>query len=383
MSPLRHACFLSRLFLALERPFGPFCRSAPPRPRAKRSRQVGRLRALTVLVSVLLSPAGLLSGQELFGPVGQMPLTEQDLPQRPVLGLASHSPGDAAHPGEPVEQPTGEFIEQPAPDEAEPDLGEPIDLQAAPPPLEPLFKYRLRDSNLAWLVAEDDGLGIFSIEAIPSLPASQNTGIVAGAGFHFLNGPVRTDLPPRLFDFQIGLAHRKPRFETFGYDLQFCVGAFSDFEASARQGVRFPGHAVGCWRAAPAVDIVFGAESLDRDDISVLPVAGAILRPTDAWRLELVFPRPRVEYWYSDADCVYLSGELGGGTWAIERANRTGDVVTYSDLRMLVGIATRDEKGSLSAFEAGYVFSRELSYRSHDGDYSPHDALLLALTHRY
>jgi hypothetical protein len=255
--------------------------------------------------------------------------------------------------------------------------GEIIDSPAFP------FGYNLRQSNTSWLVGNGDDFGMFSLESLPTLPQNRTWGIGSGMGFHFLGGPIQTDMPPRLFDFQIGLQNRKWLSESFGYDVSAVVGAFSDFEGSARQGVRYPSHAVGYYRWSPAADLVFGLDYLDRDDYHMLPVAGVILTPHEDLRLEIVFPHPRAELRISPKQSIYLAGELGGGTWAIERTTKTDDVVTYRDLRMLFGIATRNGKEGVSTFELGYVFARDLSYRSSIGNMDLQDTLLVRCSHLY
>lgn len=246
-----------------------------------------------------------------------------------------------------------------------------------------VFGYNVRKDDTSWLVGGGDDFGMFSLESYPSLPQEKTWGVVSGIGIHWLGGPIRTDMPPRLFDFQIGLQRREWTSETFGYDVSARIGAFSDFEGSARDGIRYPGHAVGFYRWTPACDFVFGIEVLDRDDVNLLPVAGLILTPRDDLRLELVFPRPRVEVRISPQSSIYVAGELGGGTWDIERPTLPDDVVTYRDLRLLFGISTCQEDGGESGFEIGYVFDRDLSYRSGNGDFSPGSTILLRLTQRY
>ena len=245
------------------------------------------------------------------------------------------------------------------------------------------FGYNLAQGNTTWLVGNGNDFGILSFESFPTLKTGEDSGMAAGTGFHFLGGPIQTDMPPRLFDFQIGFQQRKWSPDTFGYDVSVRVGVFSDFEGSARKGVRFPGHVVGYYRCAPMVDLALGIEYLDRDDISLLPVAGVIVTPRNKLRLELVFPRPRVDVQISPNQSLYLAGELGGGTWAIERTTMTNDVVTYRDLRLLLGISSRDDEGDESGFEIGYVFGRDLSYRSGVGDFAPHSTFLMRLTHRH
>jgi hypothetical protein len=222
-----------------------------------------------------------------------------------------------------------------------------------------------------------------SLESFPTLPQGNNWAVGTGIGFHFLGGPIQTDMPPRLFDFQIGLQNRKWLSESFGYDVSAVVGAFSDFEGSARQGIRYPSHAVGYYRWSPTTDIVFGLDYLDRDDYHMLPVAGLILTPWENLRLDIVFPRPRAELRISPQQSLYLAGELGGGTWAIERTTNADDGVTYRDLRMLFGIATRNSKAGISTFELGWIFARDLSYRSGLGNMDLQDTLLIRLAHIY
>jgi hypothetical protein len=253
--------------------------------------------------------------------------------------------------------------------------------------LQPLvpFGYNVRRSKSDWIPGGGDHFGMFTMESLPSLPQGNTWGLVSGMGFHFLGGPVRTDMPPRLFDFQIGAQVRRPYSDDFRYDVKFCVGAFSDFEGSARQGIRYPGHAVGYYRWLPGCELAFGIDYLDRDDIMMLPVVGLILTPRDDLRLELVFPRPSIEWRISPKSSVYVMGELGGGIWAIERVPAAvDDVATYRDLKLLFGFSSRDDDdGSVGGIEIGYVFGRELSYRSGIGNYSLGDAILIRSTTRY
>lgn len=260
----------------------------------------------------------------------------------------------------------------------EPDVA----LQAAgPPPLHfDLLGYRPALSNTNWLIGRNDRFGITSLEWFPTLPHRATRGVVTGFGVHFLDGPVQTDMPPRLFDFTIGYQWRQRLNPDFGLDLALRVGAYSDFEASARKGIRYPGHAVSYTRLTPDLELAFGIDYLDRDDISLLPVAGAIWTPRDDIRIEAVFPRPRAAVRLGGSnDWAYIRGQLGGGTWAIERANLTPDNATYSDLRLVLGLESIDADGA-SAIEIGYVFARELSYRTGVGNYDPQDVVMLNIT---
>lgn len=239
-------------------------------------------------------------------------------------------------------------------------------------------------SRVAWLPGGDDQLGIVSLENLAALGAQAPSGIVAGFGVHFLDGPVRTEMPARLFDFSVGYQRREWIRPNFGWDFAFRVGAFSDFEGSSKEGVRFPSHLVTMTRQSRSLTWLLGIDYLDRDDINLLPVVGAVWTPTNDLRLDLAFPRPRAAMQILDSPSwIYLAGELGGGTWAIEREQSYDDNANYRDLRLNFGIETIHDNGAASALELGYVFARELSYRSALGNYSPRDCLMIALVSRY
>ena len=247
--------------------------------------------------------------------------------------------------------------------------------------------YNSVQDDTTWLIATGDDLGILSSQSYPTLNLSDSSSLVTGLGFHFLNGPIQTDLPPRLYDFQIAYHARPVLGERLVLDLKAGVGVFSDFEGSAREGVRNPGHAVGYMEIQPWIVAVGGLEVLDRDDFNLLPVGGLILRPLDNLVMELVYPRPRVLVNHRKNRAIYVSGELGGNTWAIERptgqpgVNRN-DVATYKDLRVQFGAISYGKKSDTS-LELGWAFDRRLSYRSNDGNYQPEDAFFLQLRVHY
>jgi hypothetical protein len=261
---------------------------------------------------------------------------------------------------------------------------EPTGTDSDSEPLDRPFSYNAAQSSTAWLPGGDDEFGIVSLENLGVIGVGQPSGMAAGFGVHFLDGPVRTEMPPRLFDFSMGYQRREWLWPDIGWDFLFRVGAYSDFEGSAKDGVRFPGHAVTFLRLTPSLTWLLGIDYLDRDDISLLPVFGAAWSPSDDVRLDLAFPRPSLAVRVMDSTTwLYLAGELGGGTWAIERDEAWDDNATYRDLRLVFGIETLEQDGSGSALELGYVFDRELEYRSGLGDYSPEDCLMIRLVGRY
>lgn len=242
--------------------------------------------------------------------------------------------------------------------------------------------YNATRSSTTWLPGSGDDFGMLSLESFPTLKLGRLTELNTGISFHFLDGPIRTDLPPRLFDFKLAYQSRETRNDRFVLDYRVSIGAYSDFEGSARKGVRFPGHVVGYYALRPWILSVLGAEFLDRDDISVLPVVGLVLRPKHHVVIQAVFPKPQVQIKVTRNRFIYFAGELGGGSWAVERTSDLDDVVTYSDLRVTFGIAKLDED-SANSIEVGYAFDRSIQYRSGLGNYRPDNALIVRLRTLY
>jgi hypothetical protein len=242
--------------------------------------------------------------------------------------------------------------------------------------------YRYSASSLDWIPGGGDDFGMFSIVWNRYIKSGINHDIGIGLGFHSLSGPDQTDMPAWVFDFSIGYQVRE-RLGPLTFDLATGVLASSDFKGNARQGIRFPSHAVAFLSTGPATDLVFGVDYLDRGDIKILPVAGLIWVPNPLLRFELVFPRPRATFQVTDHHRLYVAGELVGGTWAIERATFDDDLATYRDLRVCIGVEWVQTDGSRSAFEIGYLFVRRLQYSSGIGDMDLNDAVLLRLVTRY
>ena len=253
-----------------------------------------------------------------------------------------------------------------------------------PTTLDSELGYNTASSGMSWIAGDDDRFGMLSFGSLGTLPAGETSGIVGGLGFHLLDGPVVTDMPPRLFDLAIGYQWRRWISEGVGVDLVLRVGVFTDFEGSARDGVRFPGHAVAMFRTAPTREWLLGVDVLDRDDVSLLPVFGLRWQAYDELRLDLVFPRPSISVRLPESDSwAYLRGELGGGTWAIERVDLTDDNATYRDLRLALGIEDRSDPSMGHAIEIAYVFGRELTYSSGNGDLDLKDAVMLSFSGTY
>ena len=83
------------------------------------------------------------------------------------------------------------------------------------------------------------------------------------------------------------------------------------------------------WRASERWQFTFGAIATGREDIPVIPAAGAVWSPTPKIRCDLMMPRPRVSVLLADTGKfqhrLYIGGSMSGGTWAFRRASALDD----------------------------------------------------------
>ena len=228
--------------------------------------------------------------------------------------------------------------------------------------MSPYRIYRTRQNILELVSYSDGDLGWASLIGTPYLKRGQSHGLTLGMSHHFLSGPEQADLNPRLHEFVLGYQARTTWRDRLSLDLAATVGFYSDFKGSAREGLRLPGHAVAIFHASHRLDWVLGIDYLDRQDYRLLPVFGISWHDFSltSLRYDLVFPRPRIELTLSDASRIYLQGNLGGGTWDVELADGTEDLMTYRDYRVLIGSEKRFLDGSRRGLEVGYAFSRRL-----------------------
>lgn len=226
-------------------------------------------------------------------------------------------------------------------------------------------------------VGKDDFLSRFEF----SVPRYPGMTVTTGFQAHFLDGPKRTDLPPRLYNMSLGFQWEKQVKPGLGLQLGLTPAYYSDFENTGADSFRMMARVIGFYTTSPQTQWVFGFAYLDREDVRALPVLGVIHVPHADLRLDLVFPKPRIARRISASGqwerWGYLSGEYGGGSWGIKRANGTDDIATYSDWKLNLGFEQRYQNGRSLLLEVGYVFNREIEYRDGPGDFRPSDTYML------
>ena len=233
-----------------------------------------------------------------------------------------------------------------------------------------------------------EGMGITSFDLRGTLKFARwpFLFVTPRAGLHFVDGPSTTDLPARLFDYSLDATVYLPLNERWTVQASATPSLFTDLKAF-QNSFRMVGRGLVFYRWSPELQLVGGFVYLGRKDIVALPAAGFIYTPNDYVKLDVMFPKPRAAIRYTHDDVrerwIYVSGELGGGSWAVQRASGNDDVVAYRDFQFLLGHEHK-ETGALNwQVEAGYVFARKLEYFSGVGDTDLSSSAVLRLILSY
>ena len=249
------------------------------------------------------------------------------------------------------------------------------------------FFQRFRISGTRIDAGGADGLGISTLDtsltvAVPLGSFENLLLITPGFEVDQLDGLTEIEMPSRLYDAGLSFMWRKQFNDRWGSMVAVRPAVASDFRTN-QDTIRITGRALATWQWVPErLSLVFGVVYLDRNDLPVLPGAGLIWTPNPDWRLDLIFPRPKLGRRLmfvprQREDWVYLGGSLGGRTWAVERNPGVADQLTLRDYRLYFGWERIRDGGSGWFVEGGYVFGRELEYEVSPFTRSIGDAVMI------
>ncbi|QDS87055.1 hypothetical protein EC9_12310 [Rosistilla ulvae] len=188
---------------------------------------------------------------------------------------------------------------------------------------------------------------------------------------YFVNAGDAIDVPDRLYETGVSLFTRYQWKPGLSILAMVSPQLRTDFETEDSSW-RLSGFGVIAWEWIPEVlTVSFGAAYLGRDDLPVLPAVGLDWRPNADWRLELMFPRPRLmrriakngplsETW------AYASIAPGGNTFNVRRSDGRDDELTLGDIRTMLGVEQIRDGGRGWFAELGLAFARTIEYESGD-----------------
>ena len=207
-------------------------------------------------------------------------------------------------------------------------------------------------------------------------------GITPSFRVDWLSADSSFDLPDEVYTAGASLLWRRRFNERWAFFGNVQPAVRSDFTTS-QNAFRTFALAIWTWQAVPEeFEISFGAVHLGRNDIGTLPALGVKWTPDSRTAVELGLPRSRIakriakdgsrsELW------TYLSGAIGGNTWAVTRSDGRTDELSLRDLRAMVGIERVVDGGGGWFVEGGYAFSRRLEFESEANERSLSDSFAI------
>jgi hypothetical protein len=222
----------------------------------------------------------------------------------------------------------------------------------------------------------------FTTVALPAPTKQHPLLITTGYNDRLFDGPRGVELPSRVFDAYLELMWVPRINDNWTAIVAVSPGIYSDAENIDDDAFRITGKGLLKWQlTAPQWQVLFGVLYLDRNDVAVLPAGGVIWTPHDDFRLDLLFPSPKVARRFGfepghSEDWYYLAGEFGGDMWSVERKG-VRERITMRDFRVFVGLEKKYNGGAGFRMEAGYVFGRIVEFDLGDPDLEVSPAALV------
>lgn len=207
--------------------------------------------------------------------------------------------------------------------------------------------------------------------------------ISPGYIFNFWNGPSTAtfDLPAQVYSSYLAFDYITDPSKQSGLETNFTAGFYSDYKNISSDGLRFTGKLLGWSRLNEYTIAKFGVEYFDRLDIKLLPAFGLYMNPNPDMKLDLYFPKTKLAHRLPRINNYdawgYVGAELGGGSWAIDRANGMKDQADLNDVRAFIGVEWMGNAQVTGFLDLGYVFNRKIVYQSSTSNLDLSDAIML------
>ena len=177
----------------------------------------------------------------------------------------------------------------------------------------------------------------------------------------FLGGPAYPgpDLPAQLYALTTDIQVEQPLSRKTSVTLGVTPGLYTDWENLSGDAVRVPARLFVSHVLNPKLILIGGVVYTAQPAIPIIPAAGLIWSPTETWRLELIAPRPRLVYRWSERLQIYGQLSFDSSTYAIRFRGRD-DLLEYRDFRVSMGTEWTTKQKLRLFSEVGAAFARDL-----------------------
>jgi hypothetical protein len=244
-----------------------------------------------------------------------------------------------------------------------------------------IFEFGQRELNSSYL---DVGIGT----GIPMGSFDNILGVTPRFRVDWIDAAPGIDIPSHLYEFELQFFYRRPIRDRLSLLTIVSPSIRSDLTTDDKA---FRVFALGLlnWECIPdRLMVSGGAVVLGRADLPVLPAVGVVWTPNRSTKLDLRFPLTKFSYrLIKDGGrqeiWAYLSGGIGGNTWAVTRASDQTDELSLRDYRLTLGLERLVDGGGGCFAEFGVALGRRLEYERDDTEIKFDDAAIVRAGWRY
>lgn len=178
-----------------------------------------------------------------------------------------------------------------------------------------------------------------------------------------IDAPGTAALPDHLHTLSVGLAGDYRLTDTLALDFLVAPGLSGDFRQIGADDVRTQVGLLGRYDPTKKWSLMAGVIYLQGyRSVPVLPIAGAVYRPTEQWTIRLAAPRPGVIYTPDKVSSYFAVAEFTGSEYQVHDTALGAKIVNYRDFRVMAGLERLLFSAVRVALSAGYVFDRRFVF---------------------
>lgn len=165
-------------------------------------------------------------------------------------------------------------------------------------------------------------------------------------------------------------------------------GLYSDFADISSDDFNAPFFIAGGYQFSTNLIVVAGLNVNFRSELATIGGPGLWWRFADRWTLNLLLPKPTIEYSPTRALDLYVGGGIEGGGWRVSEHLGSdhgapaidNDSLGYRELRAGAGVRYRFGPLLRLSLEGGYTLDRRFEYRDSDETFDLENAPYLEFT---
>jgi hypothetical protein len=209
---------------------------------------------------------------------------------------------------------------------------------------------------------------------------SVNSRLELFSGLHYsikdIEAPEDARLPSSLHCLALNIGGSYRMNDNLSLGLMALPGLNSDFKVITWSDMRVPVALNVHYLFSPKLTLTGGLMyAIGNHELPLMPVIGAIYRPSENWIFALGFPRTGVMFKPNKTAEYYIGGEFGGGEYRLHDADKGADIISYRDYRAVTGADWTVCPDIKLGITGGYSFARKFLFDGERDDVNVHSAL--------